>query len=167
MAQSFKTILISGTPGTGKSYLASRLSLLTGFEHFDSSSYIKNSEKYSDFDENTQSFIVNPQDLVADFLKVRDLAMKSGKKGIIFDSHMSHFSPFPIVDSCIVLSCDLKIIQKRLEKRGYSDQKIRENLDSEIFKICETEAIEFGHSPIILNSENLTEDSIKNLVKTL
>ena len=36
-------------------------------------------------------------------------------------------------------------LKKRLEKRGYSKQKIRENMDAEIFDVCLNEAKEEGH----------------------
>ena len=40
----------------------------------------------------------------------------------------------------------LKTLKKRLEKRGYSKEKVRENLDAEIFDTCRIEALEAGHN---------------------
>ena len=44
----------------------------------------------------------------------------------------------------------LPALKKRLEARKYSEQKVRENLDAEIFDVCQQEALENGHKPIVV-----------------
>jgi len=165
-----KIIVISGTPGVGKSYLASKLSLLLDYEHIDGLSVVKSAGKY-EFDEKSQSFLINSEDFVLEIMKVRNLYMKKNEDemptGLIIDSHMSHFLPCDLVYKCIILTCELKALKERLEERGYSDQKIRENLDSEIFKVCETEALEKGHDVLVLESEKLDDLAVKSLVESL
>jgi broad-specificity NMP kinase len=53
-----------------------------------------------------------------------------------------------------VCKCELKKLKKRLEKRKYSQKKIRENVDSEIFDICLNEAVEKGHQIAIYDGKN-------------
>jgi adenylate kinase len=60
--------------------------------------------------------------------------------------------PKKYVDLCIVTKCGLKTLEKRLKKRGYKKQKIRENLDCEIFDICLNEAKEKGHNIKIIDT---------------
>lgn len=58
-----------------------------------------------------------------------------------------------MVDMCIVLTCsDLKVLQQRLKKRKYSPQKIRENLDAEIFQVCLVEARERGQKVVVVDT---------------
>lgn len=159
-----KIIAISGTPGVGKSHLAKKLSLLLNYEYVDGFSVVKSAKKYH-FDEKNQSFLINPEDFVLEISKVRDSSIKRKVKGLVIDSHMSHFLPCDMVDKCIILTCDLKTLKKRLKVRGYSDHKIRENLDSEIFKVCETEATERGHEITVLESEKLDDSYVKSLTK--
>ena len=75
------------------------------------------------------------------------------KKGLVIDSHISHLLPQKLVDVCIVLTCsNLKVLQKRLQQRKYSKDKIRENLDAEIFQVCLMEAQEMGHRIIMVDT---------------
>jgi len=72
--------------------------------------------------------------------------------GIIIDSHLSHYLPNKYVDLCIVLKCDLRQLKNRLKEKKYSKEKIRENLNAEIFDVCLNEAKEFKHKLIIVDT---------------
>ena len=61
--------------------------------------------------------------------------------------------PRKYVDKCIITKCDLKELEKRLQKRKYSKEKIRENLDAEIFDTCRVEALEAGHNVEVVNTD--------------
>jgi len=141
-----KLILITGTPGTGKSTLAKFLAKKLGWERLDLHPY------YSQL-----STRYNPKKRCyeIDFNKLKRFVtkkLKEAKKPLILDSHISHQLPKEIVNLCIVLtSSNLKILEKRLKQRKYSKQKIRENLDSEIFQVCLNQARENGHKLLIID----------------
>ena len=59
--------------------------------------------------------------------------------------------PKKYVDLCIVTKCSLKELERRLGNKKYNKNKIRENLDAEIFDICLNEAKEIGHKIFIVN----------------
>lgn len=83
-------------------------------------------------------------------------------RGLVIDSHISHLLPKQMVDVCIVMICpDLKKLKRRLQQRGYSPKKVRENLDAEIFQVCLNEAKEGGHRVIVV------EDGKRNLGRIL
>ena len=67
--------------------------------------------------------------------------IKASKKDLVIDSHLSHHLPAKYVDLCYVMKCDLKKLKKRLINRGYSNNKVRENLDAEILQVCLLEAL--------------------------
>jgi adenylate kinase len=161
-----KTLLITGTPGTGKTALAKKLSLLLGYEYFDVASFIKKSRIYSSYDRKRQTYVVDASKLAKELLKVRVNAFKKGENGIIFDSHMSHFLPSKYADLCIVTRCDLKTIKQRLRRKGYKKEKIRENLDAEIFDTCLMEAVENGHKVITFDTTK-AKNSVENLAKKI
>ena len=73
-------------------------------------------------------------------------------KGIVIDSHLSHHLPKKLVSQCIVMRCSLKTLVRRLQKKGYSKRKIRENLEAEIFEVCLQEARERGHAIKVITS---------------
>ena len=98
--------------------------------------------------------------------KLKELVLKVKKeRNIIIDSHISHLLPKKEVDICIIITCsDLKKLERRLKKRGYSKQKIRENLDAEIFQVCLMEAKERKLKMVVVDS-SLKYDKDKLLHK--
>ena len=96
-------------------------------------------------------------------LKNKPLNQKSNKKtrfgnelkksrGIIIDSHLSHYLPRKYVDLCIVTKCDIKELNKRLKNKKFSKSKTNENLQAEIFDICYNEAIGRKHKVIAVDT---------------
>jgi adenylate kinase len=162
-----KTILVTGTPGTGKSFVAKKLSLFLRYRYFDVGKFIKEAKLYSSYDKKRSCYVVGEQKLVRALTKVRQNALKEGEKGLILDSHMSHYMPSKYANACILTFCSLKTLKARLTKRGYSAAKVRENLDAEIFDICLTEAAERGHKILLFSTTKTRIPAIKELAKKI
>lgn len=158
-----KLIAVTGTPGTGKSAIAKKLSLLLDYVYLDGSKLVKTAKLAEKYDKKRKTAIVDPSLFTHAVLKVRDSEAKKGSKGLIVDSHLSHFLPKKAVAACIVLSCSLPELERRLAKRGYSKAKIRENLDAEIFDTIMVEAAESGHKIIKFDATKPTEKRIRML----
>lgn len=142
-----KLIIITGTPGTGKSTLARKLAQALSFKRLDLHRYYPTISSH--YDRRKKCYVVD-MNLVE---KIVQEKLADSQRGVIFDSHLSHLMPQRIVDLCIVLICsDLKKLKKRLQQRKYSEKKIRENLDAEIFQVCLVEAKERGHRVIVLDT---------------
>ena len=140
-------IIISGSPGTGKSTLARSLAKKQGFERLNLHNYYRQISK--GYDQKKQSHIIDYKK----FEKLVREKKKQAAKGLIIDSHISHLLPKKKVDLCIVLTCsDLKTLEARLKKRKYSLKKIRENLDAEIFQVCLAEAEERKHKVLVFDT---------------
>ncbi len=175
----FITIVVTGTPCTGKTTLAKKLSLLLDYAYFDVNSFAKTAHIYSSYDRKRQCYVVDEAKLARSLIKVRQKALKAGKKGtirrqpnvpnrssdwgIIFDSHLSHFLPRKYADLCLVARCSLKALRQRLQERGYSASKVRENLDAEIFEVCLSEARELGHKVVVFDTTKATAAAVKAL----
>lgn len=145
-------IAVTGSPATGKSTLAKRLAEELGFEHIDLNRVIEERGWHEGRDEKRDTLIVDET-----MLTRRVKTLVKPKKNYIIDSHLSHFISHEMVDACIVCTCGLKELRKRLEKRGYAAEKVRENLDAEIFESCRLEAEENGHKIIIVDTSKETE----------
>ena len=133
-------IAITGSPCVGKSTMAMILTKKLGFDRLDLHHYYKRIS--TGYNQSKQSYDVNYQK----FEKLVREKLKEAEKGLVIDSHISHLLPNKLVDLCIVLICsDLKKLEKRLKMRKYTQKKIRENLDAEIFQICLVETKEKKH----------------------
>jgi adenylate kinase len=92
---------------------------------------------------------------------------KKIKNGIIIDSHLSHYLPKKYVDLCIVTKCNLKVLKNRLKKKKYSKDKIRENLDTEIFDVCLNEAKENRHKIIVMDTTKGIKTHLESFTKLI
>ncbi len=136
-----KTIIVSGCVGTGKTKVAKAISKEKDYKYVNINQLAKRYNLSEWYDKRRKSYIVDT-DKLNKFLI--DIIKKSNKR-LVIDGHLSHYLDKEYVKLCIITKCDLKVLKKRLEKRGYSKNKIRENLDAEIFDVCKTEALENGH----------------------
>src|SRR3989344_3552585 len=151
-------IAISGTPGTGKTTLAKRLSKKTKYLYIDVNRIIKKYNISEKYDRRRKCKIVDVKKLNERLIDIIDqykkLSLKNKMSGLIIDSHLSHHLPRKYVDLCIITKCELKI------------QKIRENLDCEIFDICLNEAEENKHKLLIIDAtKGINTNSILARIK--
>ncbi len=152
-------ITITGTPCTGKTTIAKALAKRLKISYLDVNHVIQEKRLRESYEQKRQTYIVDEKKLSKELIKI---AKK--EKNLIIDSHLSHFMPKKHVDVCIVTTADVKILKKRLEKRKYSKNKIKENLDAEIFEICHTEAQDQGHKIILLDT---TKNSLNKCLMLL
>ena len=147
-------IIVTGTPGTGKTKIAKKISNEKKYIYLDVKSLIKKNKLGESYDRKRRTFVVDTKKLNKILIYDYIVPLKLDKKinGVVIDSHLSHHLPKKYVDLCIVTKCDLKELKKRLDKRSYSKAKVRENLDCEIFDICLNEAREAGHKMQIIKT---------------
>ncbi|MBU2589421.1 MAG: adenylate kinase family protein [Nanoarchaeota archaeon] len=152
-------IIISGTPGTGKTELAKELAKQLKYKYIDINKVVDKNKLIESYDEEKDTNVVNEKKLVKALVKI----IKE-KKDLVIDSHLSHYIPSKHVDLCIITKCNLKTLKKRLEKKGYKSKKVRENLDAEIFDICLNEAMELKHKLLIMDT---SKQNSKTLAKKI
>jgi adenylate kinase len=142
------TIIVSGTPGTGKSSVARKLAKKLGYRYINVKRLLQKYKLKEKYDSKRKSWVVDEKKLA----KALEKLIKESKSGLVIDSHLSHFISPKLVDLCVITKCELKALERRLRRRGYSKNKIRENLDCEIFDICLNEAQEIGHKIRIIDT---------------
>jgi len=156
-----KVIIITGSVGSGKSTLAKKIDTKLGFKHINVNKLIKSKKLFESYDKKRNCVIVDVKKLNKFLLRL----IKSSKENLIIDSHLSHYLPKKYVDLCIVTKCSLKILEKRLKKRRYSKDKVKENLECEIFDICLNEAKENKHKILVVDTtKSLNLGKIRKLL---
>jgi len=186
-----KVIIVTGTPGTGKTTLSRKLAKKLNFHYLDVNKIIRKYKISEGYDKkrkmkmidvkklnkalireinNYKSSIINSNKRISikNKIKKNKKIVNNIKNRIIIDSHLSHYLPSKYVDLCIVTKCNLKVLEKRLKKKKYSKDKVRENLDAEIFDICLNEAKENKHKIIIIDTtKGINIEKILNKVDSL
>jgi len=150
-------IIVTGTPGTGKTTIAKALAKKLKMMYLDVNKVIDEYKLKESYDKKRKSYIVDEKKLSKILVR-----LSKEQKNLIVDSHLSHFMPKKHVDICIVTQTDLKTLKKRLEKRKYTQTKVKENVEAEIFEICHTEAQDQGHNILLVNT---TKNPIEKCLK--
>jgi len=144
-----EVIIVTGSVGTGKTTLAKKLAKKLDFHYLDVNDTIKKYDISEGYDKKRDTNIIDTKKLNIVLIKEMN---NYREKGIIIDSHLSHYLPKRHVSLCIVAKCDLKELERRLMERKYPKSKIRENLDAEIFDVCLNESKEKGHKVIVVDT---------------
>ncbi|NOZ80176.1 MAG: AAA family ATPase [DPANN group archaeon] len=136
-------ILITGTPGTGKTTIAQKLAKDLDYEHIELSRLIKIHGWHEGYDRSAHSFIVDEAKLrkqLSLFLRGNAPGNQQDHRRIIIDTHLTAILGPSKPVLVIITGCRLKTLFRRLKARRYPQKKIRENLDAEIFEVCRTDA---------------------------
>ena len=152
-------ICISGTPGTGKSVIAKKLGKKLRYGILEISKFVKNN-KIGKYNKKLKTI-----DVDVDKLNDKLIKIIKKNKNLIIDGHLSHYLPRKYVDLCIIVKCNLKVLEKRLDKRGYNKQKIKDNLEAEIFDTSLDEAYKNKHNIIVI--ENSGKLAFKPIIKLI
>ena len=134
-------IVVTGTPGTGKTQFARKLAFEKGYEYLDLREFASIAGAVEGRDDARDADIINEEQLV--------LALSASVRKhprVVIDGHFSHDLPPKYVEKCYVTRCSIKELRKRLAARGYKKEKIEENVQAEIFDTCGQEARDNGHS---------------------
>ncbi|OQS54578.1 E02H1.6 [Ecytonucleospora hepatopenaei] len=125
--------LVTGTPGTGKTTFCKKFTENNdGYLYVNSSLDIKENKLYDSFSTKHDSYEYS-LNRVCDYFKNKI----HKEKNVIFDTHDPEIVENLIVDGffdiIIVVQCNLEVLYNRYVERGYSEDKISENLDCERF----------------------------------
>ncbi|XP_056663457.1 adenylate kinase isoenzyme 6-like [Monodelphis domestica] len=137
-------ILLMGTPGVGKTTLGKELASRTGLKYVNVGDLAQERQLCDDFDKEYKCPVLD-EDRVVDELENK---MKEG--GVIVDYHGCDFFPERWFHIVFVLQTDNSVLYTRLEKRGYSEKKLQDNIQYEIFQILYEEAMD-SYKPEIVH----------------
>ncbi|KCV70743.1 hypothetical protein H696_03094 [Fonticula alba] len=166
-------ILITGTPGTGKTTLAGLVtSALPDYQLLEVGKVVAQRNLHCGRDESFDTLILD-EDLLLDEMELilggddaggrgvePQHAARGGSGGWVVDYHSSDLFPERWFDMVIVLRSSTSILNDRLVMRSYSEKKISENIMCEIMDVSFNEALEAYHPSRVLS---LPSDSIEEM----
>jgi adenylate kinase len=129
-------ILITGTPGTGKTTLSQSLAEELSFTHLEVSAFVKQHSLHEGVDAEFDSVILD-EDKLVDALE--PLVAGGGQ---VVDFHSPEVFPERYFDLVLVLRSSTEALYDRLTERGYKENKRDENVTAEIMQVVLEEARE-------------------------
>ncbi|KAK4490782.1 hypothetical protein RD792_001495 [Penstemon davidsonii] len=154
-------ILITGTPGTGKTTTCLALAEATNLKHINIGDLVRQKNLHDGWDDQFECYIIN-EDLVCDELE--DLMEEGGN---IVDYHGCDFFPERWFDYVAVIQTENSLLYDRLSKRGYTGQKLSNNMECEIFQVLLEEAKESYPEDIVVALRSDCIEDIDRNVSTL
>lgn len=132
-----KVIVISGTPGTGKTVVASILAKKINGLHIDLSELVLKEKLYKEIDKKRETAVADLKKLVPRLIET----IKSANFPIIIEGHYAEIVPESFVDAAIILRTHPKELEKRLKGKNFKENKICENIQAEILGVCSYNAL--------------------------
>jgi len=157
-----KVIIISGTPGTGKTTVASILAKKIKGMHIDLSEFVLKEKLYKEVDEKRETVVTDLDKLLP---KLREIIM-SVSSPIIIEGHYAEIVPSKFVNVVVILRTHPKELEKRLKKKNFKESKIRENVQAEILGVCSYNALNAYKKEEIyeIDTTSKTPDETVNII---
>ena len=126
-----KRVFITGSPGVGKSTVARELGTRYKVPVFDIAEVAIEKGHVKKYIRELKTFEVDTSGLE------RELeALLKGLKSFVIECHLVEAVPEHLIDLVIVLRLHPIILEKRLLSRNYPEEKVKENVLSEILDVC-------------------------------
>jgi adenylate kinase len=134
-------ILVTGTPGVGKTATASLIAEAVGLKHINVGELIQQHKCYDGHDDALDTHILD-EDKLLDLMENMFEECANENTGIVADYHSCELFPERWFDLILVLRAKTDILFDRLTERGYNEKKRSENLEAEIMQVVLDEARE-------------------------
>jgi adenylate kinase len=129
--------LISGTPGTGKTTLAMELAKSINYMFIDMGELATSQHIYVKVDAKRNTKIIDERKLAKRLEK--EIIANRGK--VVASGHYAEILNPRLVERVIVLRTRPDELRRRLSQRGWSPEKIQENLEAEILGVCSSNVL--------------------------
>ena len=148
-------VLVTGTPGVGKTTLAESIAERLDFRHINVGDLVKQHECHEGMDEVLDTYILD-EDKLLDLME----PMVGEAGGCVVDFHSPEIFPERWFELVVVLRTDTEVLFDRLTKRGYSEKKRSENMECEIMQVVAEEARESYAAEIVHEVPSNTLDDL-------
>ena len=136
--QTTKVVLVTGTPGVGKTTVAHKLVSKLNAAYVGITELVKKQKLYISVDEERQTLLADTQKVTKQLQKIIDASQGT----IIIEGHYAvDVVAKTYVNTVFVLRRDPRELKTVLETRGYNEKKVWENLSAEILDVCLYDAL--------------------------
>jgi len=133
-----QVIVITGTPGVGKTSVSERLAAKLEAFHIDLTDLVKSERLSSGYDRRRQTLLSDTDELAK---RVQQI-VKQSRGDLIIDGHYAtSVVSKRAVSRVFVLRCHPQQLKQQMEERGFKGAKLWENLAAEILDVCLYDAI--------------------------
>jgi adenylate kinase len=156
-------ILITGTPGTGKTTASKLLSQRLSIPLVAVNDLVEEKHLYHGHDPEKGYKEVDMEDLCQELTII---IKNSPETGLIIEGHLVHFlENSNLIDCVVVLRARPDILRKRLLKRNWPESKVTENVEAEALDICTFEAVEnHGNKVNEVDTTDLEVEDVMDLM---
>jgi adenylate kinase len=159
-----KIIIITGTPGTGKTTVSRIISKNLDINHIELSKLAKEQELIKEKDPERETYIIDKYRLEEKL----DEILKNSLEPVIIDGHYAHdYIPFKEDVMVFVFRRAPWLLFDELKSRGYSRIKTWENLEAEIMGVCMNEAQEKHKIIYEINTTTKKPEEVAKIIQEL
>lgn len=168
-------ILITGTPGCGKTTTCEMVCNATGLAHMNVGDIVKTFNCHQGRDATFDCLLLDDekvrerfpfQTTASDRVSSQLLSVitpQLQKGGNVCDFHTPYVFPEELIDIVLVLRTDNTILYNRLEQRRYAQNKISENIEAEIMQVRSTllrsvSVVAHAHAQVVLDESRESFD---------
>jgi len=164
-----KIIIISGTPGCGKTSVANELSKLVKAKIISLNELAISHDFSFEYDNERKTYIVDFKIFLPYIMKKIRKIKKENPQSLIIESHFSDIIPNKYIDHIFILRCDPDELVNRLKGKNYDLKKITENVQTEILGNCVNYFIQKKtKKPLFeIDTTNLSIESVANTIKDI
>jgi adenylate kinase len=134
-----RIIIITGTPGVGKTEISKALSARLGASYANLEDIVRDENLVSETDKERRTPIVNVRRLSK---RIKEIILSSPKDIVIEGHYAPDVVSSKIVSSVFVFRRDPEELEAEFQARGYDEKKTSENITSELLDVCLVNAIE-------------------------
>jgi adenylate kinase len=131
-------LVVTGTPGVGKTTVSAILAVKLGGLHLDIATLVKSAHLTKGYDKKRQTLIADTDRLAQ---RVQQIMSKTSKSLIVDGHYSTDVVPAKQVTRVFVLRCHPEELRNRMNARGFQGSKVKENLAAEILDVCLADAI--------------------------
>ncbi len=146
-------IALTGTPGTGKTTVCDIIKEHSQYRKqffvIDLNKLVLEEKLYTGRNEKRDTYEADFEKLEK---RVEEMLSETQYADVLVEGHLSHFLP---CDAIIVLRAHPVALRKRLGKKNYSFEKIRENADAEALDVILVEAVERNKNVFEINTTDM------------
>lgn len=134
-------IVITGTPGVGKTTAARELARCEGYSLIELNQLAKEIGAISGEDTERGAALIDEVKLRSELRRI----LTGGGRKFLVEGHYGEIVPSGLVKMAIVVRLDPRVLRQRLAERGYHPSKVKENVQAELLDACLISAVEtFG-----------------------